>query len=163
MTFSSFKLRSQLFELLLVDNLANFRKHFSLFLFFSVVLDVFHQHLKFGSELVAIGNQAVHLSQQRFDLLMFFERFEDHVFQFFMLFHRWIEDRLLDPNGRPYFQLQFYAVNKKGEFAGATAYESGGVSYAVCDARGPRLERCVSLWPGEPPVKRTPDTQLSRP
>jgi len=73
------------------------------------------------------------------------------------------EDRLLDPNGRPYFQLQFYAVNTKGEYAGATAYEGAGVPYAVCDARGPRIERCAWLWKGEPPVKRGPDAMLNRP
>ena len=75
------------------------------------------------------------------------------------------EDRLLDSNKRPYFQLQFYAVNKKGEFAGATAYEGtgDGIPYAVCDSRGPRLEKCAYLWKGDPPVKRTPDAQLSRP
>src|SRR6185503_13907576 len=31
------------------------------------------------------------------------------------------EKRLLDERGRPYFQLQYYAVNKKGEYAGACA------------------------------------------
>ncbi len=54
------------------------------------------------------------------------------------------EKRLLDENGRPYFQLQYYAVNKKGEYAGASAYE--GSSFAVCDARGPRLESCAFLY-----------------
>jgi N4-(beta-N-acetylglucosaminyl)-L-asparaginase len=29
------------------------------------------------------------------------------------------ESRLLDPQGRPYFDLKYYAVNKKGEYAGA--------------------------------------------
>ena len=46
------------------------------------------------------------------------------------------EARLLDDRGRPYFDLDFYAVNKKGEFAGACAYE--GSRFAVCDAQGPR-------------------------
>ena len=46
------------------------------------------------------------------------------------------EKRLLDDNGRPYFDLNFYAINKKGDFAGACAYE--GSSYVVCDAQGAR-------------------------
>jgi N4-(beta-N-acetylglucosaminyl)-L-asparaginase len=55
------------------------------------------------------------------------------------------EKRLLNEKGRPYFDLQFYAINKKGEFAGATAYE--GSSFAVCDAQGPRLVRAAYMWP----------------
>ena len=47
------------------------------------------------------------------------------------------EKRLLDDRGRPYFDLSFYAVNKKGEYAGATAYEGG--SFAVADSQGARL------------------------
>jgi N4-(beta-N-acetylglucosaminyl)-L-asparaginase len=46
------------------------------------------------------------------------------------------EKRLLNEQGRPYFDLQFYAINKKGEYAGASAYEGG--HYAVCDAQGAR-------------------------
>jgi N4-(beta-N-acetylglucosaminyl)-L-asparaginase len=53
------------------------------------------------------------------------------------------ESRLL-VNGRPTFQLQYYAVNKKGEYAGACAYE--GSELAVIDAKGPRLERCAYLY-----------------
>ena len=54
------------------------------------------------------------------------------------------ENRLLNDKGRPYFDLQFYAINKKGEYAGATAYE--GSSYAVCDAQGPRLITAAYLY-----------------
>src|SRR5688572_30917244 len=39
------------------------------------------------------------------------------------------EKRLLDDRGRPYFDLDFYAVSKDGRFAGVSAYE--GTSYAV--------------------------------
>ncbi|MEO7456728.1 MAG: N(4)-(beta-N-acetylglucosaminyl)-L-asparaginase [Gemmatimonadaceae bacterium] len=55
------------------------------------------------------------------------------------------EKRLLNDKGRPYFDLQFYAINKKGEFAGATAYEGG--DFAVCDAQGPRLVKMAHMWP----------------
>jgi N4-(beta-N-acetylglucosaminyl)-L-asparaginase len=54
------------------------------------------------------------------------------------------EKRLLDERGRPYFDLQFYAVNKQGVYAGASAYE--GSSFAVADERGARLEKCVFLF-----------------
>ena len=54
------------------------------------------------------------------------------------------EKRLLDDRGRPYFQLQYYAVNKKGEYAGACAYE--GSKFAVADANGARLEDCAYLF-----------------
>ncbi len=56
------------------------------------------------------------------------------------------EQRLLDPSGKPYFQLQYYAVNKRGEYAGASAYE--GSKFAVCDANGARLEDCIYLYKG---------------
>jgi len=46
------------------------------------------------------------------------------------------EKRLLNERGRPYFDLEYYAINKKGEFAGAASYEGG--TYAVCDAQGAR-------------------------
>ena len=54
------------------------------------------------------------------------------------------EKRLLDERGRPYFQLQYYAVNKKGEYAGACAYE--GSKFAVADLNGIRLEDCAYLF-----------------
>jgi len=71
------------------------------------------------------------------------------------------EKRLLDPNGRPYFDLKYYAVNKKGEYAGASAFENG--SFAVCDANGPRVEKCVYLFKGTQPVKTTTDSAYVRP
>ena len=54
------------------------------------------------------------------------------------------ERRLLDERGRPWFQLQFYAVHKDGRVAGACAYE--GSRYAVADARGARLVDCAYLF-----------------
>ncbi|MDA1080260.1 MAG: N(4)-(beta-N-acetylglucosaminyl)-L-asparaginase [Gemmatimonadetes bacterium] len=54
------------------------------------------------------------------------------------------EDRLLDERGRPRFGLTFYALTKDGRYAGACAYE--GTSYAVCDEKGPRLEKCAYLF-----------------
>jgi len=71
------------------------------------------------------------------------------------------EKRLLDDRGRPYFDLHYYAVNKKGEYASATAYENR--SFAVCDANGPRVEKCAYLFKGEPPVKTAPDAAYVKP
>ena len=47
------------------------------------------------------------------------------------------ETRLLDPNGRPLFDLEFYALAKDGRFGAASAYEGG--HFAVADASGARL------------------------
>jgi N4-(beta-N-acetylglucosaminyl)-L-asparaginase len=54
------------------------------------------------------------------------------------------EKRLLNDKGRPYFDLQYYAVNKKGEYSGACAYE--GAPFAVADAKGARIEQCAYLF-----------------
>jgi len=54
------------------------------------------------------------------------------------------EKRLLSDSGKPYFQLQYYAVNKKGEYAGACCYE--GSKFAVADANGVRLEECAYMY-----------------
>jgi len=52
---------------------------------------------------------------------------------------------LLDDQGRPNFDVKFYAVNRVGE-AGAAAIWSGG-SYAMCrSGEEPRLEDCAFLY-----------------
>jgi N4-(beta-N-acetylglucosaminyl)-L-asparaginase len=68
------------------------------------------------------------------------------------------ETRLLNDRGRPYFDLNFYAINKKGEFAGTCAYQ--GSSYAVCDAQGPRRLEAAYLYkrderPKDKPISGT--------
>jgi len=54
------------------------------------------------------------------------------------------EKRLLDDKGRPYFQLEYYAVNKKGDYAAACCYE--GSDFAVADAKGARTEMCAYMF-----------------
>jgi N4-(beta-N-acetylglucosaminyl)-L-asparaginase len=71
------------------------------------------------------------------------------------------EKRLLDERGRPYFDLKYYAVNKKGEYAGACAFEGG--DFAVCDAKGARVEKCAYLFKGAQPVKTTADSAYVHP
>lgn len=51
--------------------------------------------------------------------------------------------RLLDERGRPRFQLNFYAVNKKGEYGGAAITPS---RFAVADERGARVEDSAVLY-----------------
>ena len=63
------------------------------------------------------------------------------------------ETRLLSDTGRPYFDLDFYAINKKGEFAGACCYE--GSRFAICDAQGARHVSSAYLFRrGERPANR---------
>lgn len=64
------------------------------------------------------------------------------------------EKRLLNERGRPYFDLSYYAINKKGEFAGAVAYQ--GSSYAVCDAQGARHLPAAYLFKREERPKGKP-------
>jgi N4-(beta-N-acetylglucosaminyl)-L-asparaginase len=54
------------------------------------------------------------------------------------------EPRLLNDKGRPWFDLQFYAVAKDGRYAGACAYQ--GSRFAVADAKGARLEEMAYLY-----------------
>ncbi len=73
-----------------------------------------------------------------------------------------VEKRLLNAQGNPNFNVNFYALNAKGEFAGVAMYaleddekgwagETGRrVRYAVCDAKGPRTLQVEGLLPGTP-------------
>jgi N4-(beta-N-acetylglucosaminyl)-L-asparaginase len=54
------------------------------------------------------------------------------------------EPRLLGPNGRPRFQLNFYALAKDGRVGGAALYE--GSRYAVADEKGARLVESAYLY-----------------
>jgi len=59
-----------------------------------------------------------------------------------------IDKRFLNSRGLPNFGLNFYVINKRGEYAGVALY--GTAPFAVCDAKGPRLEKCEPLLPGGP-------------
>ncbi len=61
--------------------------------------------------------------------------------------HLTVERRLLDEAGRPNFNVNFYAVNKRGEH-GAAALWSGS-QYAVFDAAGNRLADSAYLFERE--------------
>ncbi len=61
------------------------------------------------------------------------------------------ETRLLDRNGRPLFDLEFYALAKDGRIGAASAYE--GAHFAVADASGARLVPMAFKYPkAERPV-----------
>jgi len=64
-----------------------------------------------------------------------------------------VEKRLLDKNGRPGFQLVFYVLTKKGEYAGVSMWgqEDGKPErFAVCTEKGPELVACEPLHEGAP-------------
>ncbi|GAB4128884.1 MAG: N(4)-(beta-N-acetylglucosaminyl)-L-asparaginase [Acidobacteriota bacterium] len=57
-----------------------------------------------------------------------------------------VEPYLLDSRGRPRFHLQFYLVNKRGEFAGVSLWE--GKKFAAHDGTENRLYDCAYLFSG---------------
>ena len=59
-----------------------------------------------------------------------------------------IEKRLLNNKGNPNFNINFYALNAKGEYAGVSMYPA--VSYAVCTENGPVTLPCEPLLQGKP-------------
>jgi N4-(beta-N-acetylglucosaminyl)-L-asparaginase len=60
-----------------------------------------------------------------------------------------IEQRLLNDRGLPNFNVNFYVLNAKGDYAGVALYSPGqGGQFAVCDAKGARLERIEPLLEG---------------
>ena len=64
-----------------------------------------------------------------------------------------VEKRLLDREGRPNFQLVFYVLTKKGEYAGVAMWgreDKEPQRYAVCTEKGPELLACEPLFEGEP-------------
>jgi N4-(beta-N-acetylglucosaminyl)-L-asparaginase len=64
-----------------------------------------------------------------------------------------VEKRLLNDRGRPNFNVTYYILNAKGEYAGVSLYEQSdraAVRYAVCDEEGPRTLRAEGLFEGSP-------------
>jgi N4-(beta-N-acetylglucosaminyl)-L-asparaginase len=63
-----------------------------------------------------------------------------------------VEKRLLNARGEPNFNINFYVLNKNGEYAGLTMYAPPprGQKFAVCDEKGARLENCEPLLQGSP-------------
>ena len=61
-----------------------------------------------------------------------------------------VEKRLLNSRGEPNFNINFYVLTAKGEYAGVTMYNTGKLQFAVCDEKGPRLELLEPLLQGRP-------------
>lgn len=61
------------------------------------------------------------------------------------------EKRLLDDQGRPRFQLKFYALRKDGAFGCSALWGTRDARMAVCDDQGPRFVECAVLYEGKGP------------
>lgn len=64
-----------------------------------------------------------------------------------------VEKRLRNSRGTPNFNVNYYILNAKGEYAGVSLYALSGtepVKFAVCTESGPRTERTEALLAGSP-------------
>ena len=64
-----------------------------------------------------------------------------------------VEKRLLNSRGTPNFNVAYYAVNARGDYAGVALYGSSGkepVRYAACTEDGPKTLPVEGLLPGTP-------------
>jgi N4-(beta-N-acetylglucosaminyl)-L-asparaginase len=61
-----------------------------------------------------------------------------------------VEKRLLNARGLPNFNIRFFALNKKGEYAGVSMYSSGEKNYAVCTENGAQAVAFEALLSGDP-------------
>ena len=65
--------------------------------------------------------------------------------------HSTVDKRLLNDRGLPNFNINFYIINKKGEYAGVTMYSPDDkLTFSVCDDKGPRNEKLTPLLDGKP-------------
>ncbi len=61
-----------------------------------------------------------------------------------------IETRLLNDKGNPNFNIRFFVLNKRGEFAGVSMYHAGETKYAVCTGNGAEARELEPLLQGAP-------------
>jgi N4-(beta-N-acetylglucosaminyl)-L-asparaginase len=61
-----------------------------------------------------------------------------------------VEARLLNDKGNPNFNIRFFVLNKRGEFAGVAMYHAGETRYAVCTERGAEARELDPLLDGAP-------------
>ena len=60
--------------------------------------------------------------------------------------------RLLNKRGEPNFNINFYILNRQGDYAGVAMYspQPNPARFAVCDEKGARMESSEPLLPGSP-------------
>jgi N4-(beta-N-acetylglucosaminyl)-L-asparaginase len=60
--------------------------------------------------------------------------------------------RLLNKRGEPNFNINFYILNRQGDYAGVAMYspQPNRARFAVCDEKGARMESSEPLLPGSP-------------
>jgi N4-(beta-N-acetylglucosaminyl)-L-asparaginase len=56
-----------------------------------------------------------------------------------------VEKRLLNAKGNPDFNVNFYVVNRRGDFAGVSLYAGKNRDFAVCTEKGPEILPCDGL------------------
>ena len=61
-----------------------------------------------------------------------------------------IEPRLQNSRGLPNWDIRFFILNKRGDYAGVAMYGSGERTFAVCDENGARQEPLEGLLEGSP-------------
>ena len=64
-----------------------------------------------------------------------------------------VEKRLLNGRGKPNFNVTYYIVNAKGDYAGVSLYEMSEkepVRFAVCTEDGPRTLQAEAMFTGAP-------------
>ena len=60
-----------------------------------------------------------------------------------------VEKRLLNSRGQPNFNINFYALDAKGQFAGVAMYREGS-NFAACTEDGPKTLPSEALFDGKP-------------
>jgi N4-(beta-N-acetylglucosaminyl)-L-asparaginase len=61
-----------------------------------------------------------------------------------------VEERLLNSRGEPAFDIRFFALNAKGEYAGVAMYGARESEYAVCTENGAERLPLEGLLSGSP-------------
>jgi N4-(beta-N-acetylglucosaminyl)-L-asparaginase len=61
-----------------------------------------------------------------------------------------VEKRLLNAKGNPNFNIRFFVLNKRGEYAGVCMYHAGETRYALCTEHGSSAPELEPLLDGTP-------------
>jgi N4-(beta-N-acetylglucosaminyl)-L-asparaginase len=61
-----------------------------------------------------------------------------------------VEKRLLNNRGEPAFNIRFFILNAKGEYAGVTMYAHGETTYGLCTENGAETPNFEALLSGSP-------------